>query len=313
MRYRELAKLVSTYVDTLPKLVHPATRRLHTSFNQTATATGRLSSSDPNLQNIPIKTELGRSIRQAFIPGIPDGLFVSADYSQIELRILAHGSADEQLLEAFRQGRDIHRCTASVIYGIPESDVQPEQRNAMKTINYGILYGMTAHGLSAELGIPREDAQGIIEAYFTRYPKVRAYLDRQIEQAKRLGYVTTLLGRRRYIPELASSDLAIRQFGERIAVNAPIQGTAADLIKRAMVRLAAALEAQALRSRMVVQVHDELLMECPRTEVATVIPLMRQSMEGAMSLAVPLTVVVKTGPNWRDLTPWHIAQGDRST
>jgi DNA polymerase-1 len=303
MEYRELAKLVSTYVEALPKLVDPATGRLHTSLNQTATATGRLSSSDPNLQNIPIKTELGRSIRKAFVPGIADGVFLAADYSQVELRILAHLSGDEQLVEAFRANRDIHRFTASLIYGLPEGEVQPEQRNAMKAVNYGILYGMTAHGLSQELGIGVEEAQAFIDAYFARYPQVRRFLDEQIAQARRDGYVQTLLGRRRYIPEVNHPDLVTRQFGERMAVNAPVQGSAADLIKRAMVQLADALEREHVASRMVLQVHDELLFECPRGELQRMMPLVRRIMEGAIELIVPLTVTLKTGPNWLELTP----------
>lgn len=303
MQYRELAKLVSTYVEALPQLVDPQTGRLHTSFNQTATATGRLSSSEPNLQNIPIKTELGRSIRKAFVPGLRDGLLVTADYSQIELRILAHLSGDDQLAEAFRAGRDIHRFTASLIYGTPEGEVQPEQRNAMKAINYGILYGMSAHGLSKELGIGYEEAQQFIDAYFERYPKVRAYLDRQIEQARRDGFVQTLLGRRRYIPEVNSPDVMIRQVGERMAVNAPVQGTAADLIKRAMVQLAAACREERLMSRMVLQVHDELVFETPRKELQALVGLVRRVMEGAIALSVPLDVTIKAGPNWLDLAP----------
>lgn len=303
MRFRELAKLVSTYVEALPKLADPVTGRVHTSFNQTATATGRLSSSEPNLQNIPIKTLLGRSIRKAFIPGIPEGILVAADYSQIELRILAHCSGDAQLTEAFHQGRDIHRFTASLIYGCPEPEVQPEQRNAMKAVNYGILYGMTAHGLSKELGVSFEDAQAFIDAYFERYPGVRAYLDRQIAQAKRDGFVQTLLGRRRLIPEIMSPDQAVRQFGERMAINAPIQGTAADLIKRAMVELARQLEEARLQSRMVVQVHDELVFESPQRELEALVRLVRPVMEGAIALTVPLTVTMKAGPNWLDLSP----------
>jgi DNA polymerase-1 len=301
IEYRELSKLVSTYVAALPKLVDPATGRLHTSFNQTATATGRLSSSEPNLQNIPIKTEIGRSIRKAFIPGHPDGLLMAADYSQIELRILAHLSGDEQLTDAFRRGRDIHRVTASLIYGLPEAEVQAEQRNAMKAVNYGILYGMTSHGLSKELGISFEEAQAFIDAYFERYPKVRCYLDSQIAQAKRDGYVQTLLARRRYIPEVNSADMVLRQVGERMAVNAPIQGTAADLIKRAMVQVAAALASGRIASRMVLQVHDELVFETTRQELNSLVRLVQRIMEGAIVLDVPLEVTMKTGPNWLDL------------
>ena len=305
LHYRELSKLVSTYVDALPKLVDPQTQRLHTSFNQAATATGRLSSSEPNLQNIPIKTELGRSIRKAFIPGLPDGVLLAADYTQIELRILAHLSGDDELASAFRDDRDIHRFTASLIYGLPETEVQPEQRNAMKAINYGILYGMTAHGLSKELGISYEEAQAFIDAYFQRYPKVRAFLDAQIERARRDGFVQTLLGRRRYIPEIISPDPMIRQFGERMAVNAPVQGTAADLIKRAMVQLGRRLDEQRLASRMVLQVHDELVFEAPRAELPALALLVRRAMEGAIRLDVPLTVTLKAGPNWLDLTEFQ--------
>ena len=301
MEYRELAKLVSTYVEALPQAVNPSTGRLHTTFNQTATATGRLSSSEPNLQNIPIKTELGRSIRQAFVPSRPDDILVAADYSQIELRILAHLSSDEHLVEAFRQGRDIHRFSASLIYGLPETEVQPEQRNAMKAINYGILYGMSAFGLSKELGVANGEAQAFIEAYFQRYSKVRGFLDEQIAQARRAGFVQTLLGRRRYIPEIQSPDPVIRQFAERMAVNAPIQGTAADLIKQAMVTLAARLPQAGLVSRMILQVHDELVFEGPRAEQPALVRLVREVMEGAIMLRVPLVVTIKAGSNWLNL------------
>jgi DNA polymerase-1 len=302
IRYRELSKLVSTYVDALPRIAD-ASGRVHTSFNQAATATGRLSSSEPNLQNIPIRTELGRSIRRAFVSGARDGALVAADYSQIELRILAHLSGDEQLTEAFRQERDIHRYTASLIYGVPEAEVQPEQRSAMKAVNFGILYGMSAHGLSKELGMDFAEAQSFIDAYFARYPKVRAYLDSQIAQARRDGFVQTLLGRRRYIPEVNSPDPMLRQVGERMAINAPVQGTAADIIKLAMVRLDHELERAGLESRMVLQVHDELVFDGPRREVPALAALVRRVMEAAVALSVPLTVTVKAGPNWLDVTP----------
>ena len=303
IRYRELSKLVSTYVEALPKLIAPETGRLHTTFHQAQTATGRLSSSNPNLQNIPIKTELGRSIRKAFVPGIPDGVLVAADYSQIELRILAHCSGDAGLIEAFRRGADIHRSTASLVYGCPESEVQPEQRQAMKAINFGILYGMTAHGLSRELGMTVEEAQAFIDAYFQRYPTVREYLDRLLAKARRDGFVQTLLGRRRYLPDLAHDDAVIRQAAERMALNAPIQGTAADLIKRAMIHLQARLGIEGLTARMVLQVHDELVFEAPRRELPRLAPLVRQIMEGALTLSVPLVVTIKAGPNWLDLVP----------
>ncbi len=306
MEYRELAKLVSTYVDALPQLIDPATGRLHTTWNQTATATGRLSSSDPNLQNIPVKTELGRSIRRAFVAGGSDHVLMAADYSQIELRILAHCSGDARLVQAFHEGRDIHRFTASLIYGIPEAEVQPEQRQAMKAINFGILYGMTPHGLSKELGLPREEAEQFIAAYFERYPGVRSYLDAQIAKARRDGFVQTPLGRRRYIPEVNSPDLMVRQFGERMAVNAPIQGTAADLIKRAMVQLAPRLSAAGGGGRLLLQVHDELVLEVPRAALPPLARLAREVMESAMALTVPLVVTIKAGPNWLDLVPVEI-------
>ncbi len=302
IEYRELSKLVSTYVEALPKLVDPKTRRIHATFNQTATATGRLSASDPNLQTIPIKTELGRQIRKAFIPGQAGWVLVAADYSQIELRILAHLSGDAQLIEAFRQERDIHRYTASLIYGVPEADVTSEMRHAMKAINYGIVYGMSAHGLSRELGVAHDEAASFIDAYFARYQGVRTYLDEQIQRARRDGYVQTLLGRRRYIPEVNNPDIATRQFGERMAVNAPIQGSAADLIKRAMIQLAQALPERAPTSRMILQVHDELVFECPAGEQTALDRLVRDLMEHAIELTVPLRVVVKVGPNWLDMT-----------
>lgn len=303
LEYRELAKLKSTYVEALPALVDARTGRLHTSLNQTATATGRLSSSDPNLQNIPIKTELGRQIRKAFIPGYPGWHLVAADYSQIELRLLAHISGDAQLTDAFRRNHDIHRYTASLIYGIAEADVTPQMRSAMKAVNFGIVYGMSAHGLSVELGIPHEDAQRFIEAYFARYPKVRAYFDEQIAKAKEDGYVQTLLGRRRYMPELTSPDPVMRQLGQRLAINAPIQGSAADLIKRAMVQLAAALAQEGFAAKMLLQVHDELVFEAPPEELARLAKLVKETMEGAIVLNVPLLVTIKTGPNWLELTP----------
>jgi DNA polymerase-1 len=301
LQYRELSKLVSTYVDALPKLLDPRTGRLHTSFNQAATATGRLSSSEPNLQNIPVKTELGRSIRKAFIAGSPEGVLLAADYTQIELRILAHLSEDASLTQAFRDGRDVHRYTASLIYGIPESDVQSEQRYAMKAVNYGILYGMSAHGLSKELGVPHTEAQAIIEAYFSRYPDVRAYLEQQVAAARRDGYVQTMLGRRRYVPEVRSPDPVTRQLGERMAVNAPIQGSAADLIKRAMVQIAAAISPGLPASHMVLQVHDELIFETTRQELSALCGVVRRVMEQALPLSVPVTVTLKAGPNWLDL------------
>ncbi|MBI3088540.1 MAG: DNA polymerase I [Candidatus Omnitrophica bacterium] len=303
IEYRELAKLSSTYLEALPELIDPKTGRLHTTFHQTGTATGRLSSSEPNLQNIPIKTELGRQVRRAFVPGEHGWVLIAADYSQIELRILAHLSGDPALGEAFRQEHYIHRYTASLIYGVEERDVTAEMRGAMKAINYGILYGMSPFGLAKELGIPQEEAAAFIEAYFARYPNVRAFLDGQIEQARRDGFVQTLLGRRRYIPEVTSPDPVTRQFGERMAVNAPIQGSAADLIKQAMVQLHHWLRAQGLKSRMILQVHDELVFEAPPKEREALVGQARRIMEHAIELSVPLRVLVKTGPNWLDMNP----------
>ena len=305
IEYRELSKLVSTYVEALPKLIDPGTGRLHTTFHQTGTATGRLSSSDPNLQNIPVKTELGRQIRRAFIPGPRGWALLAADYSQIELRILAHLCGDPALGEAFRQDHDIHRYTASLIYGVPEQEVASEMRSAMKAINYGILYGMSAHGLSKELGVGHEEAAAFIDAYFARYPRVRAFLDAQIACARREGFVQTLLGRRRYIPEVNSPDPIVRQFGERMAVNAPIQGTAADLIKRAMLQLSRWLRASGLSSRMMLQVHDELVFETPPEERETLATQVRDVMEHALELSVPLRVTVKCGPNWLEMTEFR--------
>lgn len=301
--YRETAKLISTYLEALPQLIHPDTGRLHSTFHQTGTATGRLSSSDPNLQNIPIKTELGRQIRRAFIPGPPGWSMMAADYSQVELRILAHFSEDPELIDVFQHDRDIHRHTAALVYGVTEQDVTPQMRSAMKAVNFGILYGMSAHGLARELEIPHEQAASFIEAYFARYPTVRGFLDSQIQHATRDGFVQTLLGRRRYIPEINSPDGAIRQFGERMAVNAPIQGTAADLIKLAMVSVARALRERGMASRMILQVHDELVFEVPPQEHDEMAGLVRDLMERAIALRVPLRVTVKAGPNWLDLTP----------
>jgi len=311
LEYRELSKLMSTYVDALPKLVDPETGRVHTTFNQTATATGRLSSSNPNLQNIPIKTELGRQIRKAFIPGEQGWTLLAADYSQIELRILAHLSGDEQLIHAFANGHDIHRYTASLIYGVAENEVTPEMRSAMKAINFGILYGMSAHGLSRELGMPYDEAATFIQAYFERYPKVQGFFEQQWQHATRDGFVQTLLGRRRYIPEINSPDPAIRQLGQRLAMNTPMQGTAADLIKRAMVQVAEELRGRRMASRMLLQVHDELVFEAPSKERHALAALVRRVMEGAIALRVPLVVTIKTGPNWLEMTDLKNGTSDK--
>jgi DNA polymerase I len=297
IEHRTLSKLKSTYSDSLPLLINPATGRIHTSFNQLVAATGRLSSSNPNMQNIPIRTELGRRIRAAFVPD-PGHLFVAADYSQVELRILAHVSGEESLVAAFRAGEDIHRRTASEVFGVEPAQVTQEQRDVAKTTNFSVIYGVTAFGLSRGLSISPKEAQEFLTRFFERHPKVKAYLERTVAEGRERGFVQTLLGRRRYIPELRSGNPNLRGFAERMATNAPIQGTAADLIKIAMVRMARALAESGFRSRMLLQVHDELLFEAPADEVSRLEALARQVMESAMTLDVPLKVDIKTGPDW---------------
>lgn len=299
LEYRQLEKLRSTYVDALPKLARPSTGRIHTSFNQAVAATGRLSSSNPNLQNIPIRSELGREIRRGFVPD--DGhLLLAADYSQIELRILAHFSGDPAFVTAFREGIDIHRQTASVIFSVDVDEVTPEQRTQAKTINFATLYGQGEFSLARQLGISREEAARFIHGYFERFSGVRAFLDRQIEMARREGYVETLSGRRRYIPELESRSWNVRQFGERVAQNTPIQGSAADLIKVAMVRIHTRLREVGLGSKLLLQVHDELVFEVPEQEMEILHQIAVRNMEGAMELAVPLQVDVGIGRSWYD-------------
>ena len=297
IEHRTLAKLKSTYADALPLMINSVTGRIHTSFNQLVAATGRLSSSAPNLQNIPIRTELGRRIRAAFVPE-PGWRFVAADYSQIELRILAHVSGEESLLAAFRAGEDIHRRTAAEVFGVELAAVTSEQRDVAKTTNFSIIYGVTAFGLSRGLSISPKQAQEFLDRFFERHPKVKAYLERTVAEGRERGFVQTLLGRRRYIPELRSGNPNLRGFAERMATNAPVQGTAADLIKIAMVRMAHALAESALESRMLLQVHDELLFESPEAEVPRLEALARQVMESAMTLDVPLKVDIKTGVDW---------------
>jgi DNA polymerase-1 len=297
IEHRTLAKLKSTYADALPTLVNPITGRIHTSFNQLVAATGRLSSSQPNLQNIPVRTELGRRIRAAFVPE-PGWQFVAADYSQIELRILAHVSGEESLIEAFRRGEDIHARTASEVFGVALDAVTSEQRDIAKTTNFSVIYGVTAFGLSRGLDITPKQAQEFLDRFFARHPKVKAYLARTVAEGRERGFVTTLLGRRRYLPELRSGNPNLRGFGERMATNAPIQGTAADLVKIAMVRMAQQLRGQGLTSRMLLQVHDELLFEAPAAEVDRLKALATLVMESALSLDVPLRVDVKAGVDW---------------
>ena len=300
LAHRALEKLMGTYVDALPALVSPRTGRVHTSFNQAVTATGRLSSSDPNLQNIPVRSAEGRQIRAAFVPGEPGWELLSADYSQVELRILAHISQDETLVEAFRQGLDVHRATAARIFDLPLERVSSELRGRAKAINFGIIYGMGAPRLARETGLPLAEARSFIEGYFAKYPRIQAYLTGEVERARKQGYVETLLGRRRPLPDIRATHRAARANAERMAVNTPIQGSAADIIKVAMIRIQRRLRAEGLRARMLLQVHDELLFELPREEAEPTERVVREEMEGAYPLLVPLVVDVGRGPNWLD-------------
>ncbi|HXI21349.1 MAG TPA: DNA polymerase I, partial [Gemmatimonadales bacterium] len=297
LEYREVQKLKSTYVDVLPGRVNRETGRIHTSFNQTGAATGRLSSSDPNLQNIPVRTPRGEEIRRGFVPAA-GAAFVVADYSQIELRLMAHLSNDPGFIAAFRSGGDIHRQTAALIFGVEPDQVTPEMRARAKTINFGTIYGQGPFALSRMLGISQEDARRFIAQYFERFAGVRAYLDLQVRLARDQGYVETLFGRRRYIPEIKDKNFNLRAFAERTSQNTPLQGSAADLIKIAMVRIHRALQTGGYRSRLLLQVHDELVLEAPASEVEAVRGLVKEHMEGAASLTVPLVVDVGVGPNW---------------
>jgi DNA polymerase-1 len=300
LEYRELAKLKSTYADALPQLINPKTKKVHTSFNQTVTATGRLSSSEPNLQNIPIKTEIGRKIRKAFVPAFKDGVILSADYSQIELRILAHLSGDKNLIDAFKRGADIHRYTASLIFNCDEDKVKDDMRSQAKTVNFGIVYGMSPYGLSKELNIPPELAKSFIDAYFQRYPKVSEYIQEEIALAKEKGYVLTMLKRRRYIPEINSENQNIRQFAERTAINTPIQGSAADIIKMAMIHIDEQLKKKGLDAKMILQVHDELVFDLPKKEIDELSDIVKKGMEEVVKLKVPIKVNIGFGKNWMD-------------
>ncbi len=297
IEYRELAKLKSTYLDALPQLINVNDGRIHTSFNQTVTTTGRLSSSNPNLQNIPVRTELGRRIRTAFVAP-ENGVFLSADYSQIELRLLAHLSGDEGLIAAFRSGEDFHAQTAARVFGVPVEEVTPEMRSHAKAVNFGIVYGQQAFGLGQSLHIPMAEAQEMIDRYYRAYPGVREYLDRTVAEAHETGYAVTMFGRKRHIPELSSSNVNMRHFGERTAMNHPMQGSAADIIKLAMIRVEQRLRAEGLKSRMVIQVHDELDFECPNDEVERLTELVGDVMDNVVELSVPLTADIQTGPNW---------------
>ena len=300
IEYREIAKLKSTYVDSLPKLINHETGRLHTSFSQTGTATGRLSSSDPNLQNIPIRTELGRQIRAAFVAEAGK-ILLAADYSQIELRVMAHFSQDPVLLEAFRTGQDIHERTAQEVFGVGPMAQTPEHRRASKAINYGIIYGLSPFGLAQQIGVPQKEAAQFISAYFERYSGVKKYLDNVLAETRQTGVAKTLFGRIRPIPDITSPQVQIRNFAERTALNSPLQGTAADLIKLAMIAIDRRLTAEKFETKMILQVHDELLFEAPSSERKELAKLVREEMENVHKLAVPLEVEICVGPNWRDM------------
>lgn len=298
LEYRQLTKLKSTYVDALPQLRHPVSGRIHTSYNQTVAATGRLSSSDPNLQNIPIRTELGSAIRRAFIPGGPGLLLLSADYSQIELRVMAHMSGDEGLTEAFRNGEDIHRTTAEKVFGVGHGEASRDMRRKAKEVNFGIMYGIGPFGLAGRLETTQAEAKEIIRLYFERFPKVKQYIHDTIETARRTGYVTTMLGRRRYLPDISSRNGPVRANAERQAINMPIQGSAADMIKRAMIAVDARLRKESFRSRMLLQVHDELVFETPEGEAERLGRLAAGEMKNALPLSVPVEVDVGVGKHW---------------
>ncbi len=296
--YRGLRKLLGTYIEPFPSYVSPRDGRVHTTFNQALTSTGRLSSSNPNLQNIPIRTEQGREIRKAFVPGSPGQVIMSADYSQIELRIMAHLSGDEHLTAAFREGVDVHAATASKIFRIPVEEVDADKRRIAKTANFGIMYGISAFGLSQNLGCSRTEASKLIDDYFHSFPSIRAWIDATLADARRNGYVETLFGRRRYVPDVSSGNATVRAFAERNAVNAPIQGTSADIIKMAMVEVDRRLQDKGMQSRMVLQIHDELLLEVPESEVSAVQELVTDAMQGIVKLNVPLIVECNYGSNW---------------
>jgi DNA polymerase-1 len=302
LEYRQVSKLKSTYVDALPEMVNPDTGRVHTSYNQTGSATGRMSSSDPNLQNIPIRTEMGRQVRKAFMAeGAPDWLLFSADYSQIELRVLAHISQDPGLLEAFRRGEDIHSSTASLMFDVPLNDVVADQRRIAKVLNFGVIYGLSAHGISQQTGFSREEGASFIEAYFAKYPGISDYLEQVKVKARAEQYVETLLGRRRYLPDINSPNFNVRGGAERMAINMPIQGTAADIMKLAMIRVQKRLDDEGMKTKMLLQVHDELVLETPKEEMDALKDLVFDEMPAAMDLDVTLKVDTKWGHTWGDM------------
>jgi len=301
LEYRQLSKLKSTYADALPELINEKTGRIHTSFNQTVAATGRLSSSDPNLQNIPVRTEIGRQIRKAFVAGEKDYVLLSADYSQIELRILAHFSKDPTLAASFLKGEDIHTRTAAEVFGVDPENVTPEQRRQAKIANFAVIYGVSAYGLSQQTEMTVEEAGMFITIYFKKYPKVAEYIENCIEKARKDGFVTTLLGRRRYVPEINSANRQVREFAERIALNTPIQGTAADLIKVVMIKIAEEMREKKTKSRMILQVHDELVFEVHKSELDYMKKMVKERMENSLELRVPIKVEVRVGKNWLEM------------
>ena len=302
LEYRQVSKLKSTYVDALPDMINPATGRVHTRYNQTGSATGRISSSDPNLQNIPIRTGMGRQVRRAFVAeDAPDWQLFSADYSQIELRVLAHMSQDPGLLEAFRRGEDIHSATASLMFEVPLNEVDSDMRRIAKVLNFGVIYGLSPHGISQQTGFSREQGKEFIDTYFAKYPGISGYLEEVKARARAEQYVETLLGRRRYLADINSPNFNTRGGAERMAINMPIQGTAADIMKLAMVRVQRRLDAEEMRTKMLLQVHDELVFETPREEMDALQALVFDEMPAAMNLDVTLKVDAKWADNWGDM------------
>ncbi|HPF06567.1 MAG TPA: DNA polymerase, partial [Spirochaetota bacterium] len=299
INYRTLSKLQSTYIETLPKLISPATGRIHTSYNQTVAATGRLSSSDPNLQNIPVRDEFGRQLRKGFVPE-KGFIMMSADYSQIELRLAAHYSNDDNMLAAFRDGIDIHNMTASSVFGVPFDRITPDMRRQAKIINFATIYGVSPYGLSQQAEISMKDAAEFIKKYFETYPGFKNYIDKTIDFAKKNGYVTTLMGRRRPVPEINSDTVFRREGAERVAINTPLQGTSADMIKIAMINISSELSGKKMKSRMIMQVHDELVFEVFEDELDAMKKLVKEQMESAIPLNVPVVVEIGTGNNWEE-------------
>ncbi|HEO63898.1 MAG TPA: DNA polymerase I, partial [Candidatus Omnitrophica bacterium] len=301
LKYRELSKIKSTYIEGLLKNIAESDNKIHPTFNQTTTQTGRLSCSNPNLQNIPIRSELGKQIRRAFIPDGKNDIFISADYSQIELRILAHLSKDPALIEAFKKEKDVHKHTAALIFGLKEAGIDDAMRSAAKTVNFGIIYGISPYGLAKQLGVSIPEAANFIDSYFSLYPKVKEYMTKEIERSRKSGYTSTLFNRRRYVPEINSPDIAIREFGERIAINTPIQGTSADLIKKVMVAIDSEIKTKNIPLKLILQIHDELLYQTDLQNLKTAKNLIKDKMENTLLLDVPLKVNIASGTNWLEL------------